>query len=184
MKLFLLLKAIRRRNITKICIHCYMKYGGLAWVLGGTGKKWINWMCRHLRIFVQVPDGEGMRCWGETKLLKHCFKSWKKKAKKKGQKKTEYGQGLGMLASLINRQDASIYGNRNKFHKAYSPTAQLLLSKQIPWAGDIFLEGVCMARIFLLSPWSPKSPKPKNHTHTQKTNWRRWRPKWNMILIL
>lgn len=59
-----------------------------------------------------------------------------------------------------------------KWHKALG--AQLLLNKQIPWTGDIFLEGTFVAQTLLLSSGSPGKPKPNlppmthEHTHTQK----------------
>lgn len=55
-----------------------------------------------------------------------------------------------------------------KPHKALG--TQLLLNKQIPWTGDIFLEGIFMAQTFLLSSGSPGKPNPNLpplHLHTQ-----------------
>lgn len=73
-----------------------------------------------------------------------------------------------MLASLINQLAHTV--REKKPHKALG--AQLLLNKQIPWTGDIFLEGIFMAQTFLLSSRSPGKPNPNlprtTHTHTQK----------------
>lgn len=73
----LLLKAIRRGNVTKICI-CYTRCGGLPWAFEGTGEK-TNQLNAFNNLQVLMERGwaaeEAQSLIKTSQVQKHCFQS-------------------------------------------------------------------------------------------------------------
>lgn len=113
-------------------------------------------------------------------------KAREKKTRRKGRTRQDKDTACWPAWSTSRMQAHTVI--ETKLHKALG--AQLLLNKQIPWTGDIFLEGIFVAQTFLLSSGSPGKPKPPlhdtwAHTHTKTEDVDRpWLPSSRRPLVL
>lgn len=148
-----------------------MKHGGLPWAFEWTGKKLINWM--HLIIFKFWWRRGGMlrrhkALLKPPKSRNTVFKAGIK-PRRKGRTRQNMAKNSACWPAWWTGRMLACTVTETKPHKAYSPAAQLLLSKQIPWSGiwNFFERSLYGINISTLSLKPPKIKPEKPHTYTE-----------------
>lgn len=170
--------------LQKSAYNVKWKVAHLAWVLEGTRRKMNAYASNNLcPNSWQRRDGLLRRdkAWLKSQNSRNTVLKARKKLRRQGRTRQDKDTACWPAWSTSRMLAHTVI--ETKPHKSLG--AQLLLNKQIPWTGDIFLEGIFMAQTFLVSSGSPGKPNPNlpRTAHTQK-NWRCRQPKWNTILIL